>query len=153
MGEPLPALPAGYAISTDAAKLDREYIHRFLTGSYWAEGISRAIVDKAIDHALNFGLYDPAGKQVGFARVVTDRATFAYLADVFVDEAERGKGLGKALMAEIMRHPDLQGLRRHLLATRDAHGLYAQFGFTPLRWPDRLMEILDLEVYSRAPKP
>lgn len=153
MSHGTPALPAGFSISTDPARLDRDFIHRFLASSYWAQGIPRALVDKAIDHSLNFGLYDAEGRQIGFARLITDRATFAYLADVFVDEAERGRGLGKALMAAVTAHPDLQGLRRHLLATRDAHGLYAQFGFRPLTWPDRLMEILDLEVYSRPPKP
>lgn len=148
-----PALPAGYSISTDPAKLDRDFIHRFLVSSYWAEGIPRTVVDKAIENSLNFGLYDAAGKQLGFARVITDRSTFAYLADVFVDPGAQGRGLGKTLMAAVVAHPDLKGLRRVLLATRDAHGLYARFGFRPLNWPDRLMEILDLEVYSRAPKP
>ncbi len=148
-----PALPAGYSISTDPAKLDRDFIHRFLVSSYWAEGIPRTVVDKAIENSLNFGVYDAAGKQLGFARVITDRSTFAYLADVFVDPGAQGRGLGKTLMAAVVAHPDLKGLRRVLLATRDAHGLYARFGFRPLNWPDRLMEILDLEVYSRAPKP
>ena len=148
-----PALPAGYSISTDPAKLDRNFIHSFLASSYWAEGIPPAIVDKAIESSLNFGLYDAAGKQLGFARVITDRSTFAYLADVFVDPGARGRGFGKALMAAVIAHPDLQGLRRVLLATRDAHGLYAQYGFKALHWPDRLMEILDLDVYSRSRKP
>jgi GNAT superfamily N-acetyltransferase len=106
-------------------------------------------VRRAIDGSLAFGVYATAAGQVGFARVVTDGATFAYLADVFVVPAERGRGLGKWLMSVIVAHPDLQDLRRWLLATRDAHALYAGFGFTPLKVPERFMERHDPEVYER----
>jgi GNAT superfamily N-acetyltransferase len=133
-------------ISTDPAKLDRRTIHRFLAGSYWAEGIPLSVVDRSIQHSLAFGLYDGAA-QVGFARVITDRATFAYLADVFVLESHRGRGLARWLMEAIRSHPDLQGLRRWVLATRDAHGLYARFGFRSLEDPARYMEIVDRGVY------
>lgn len=129
-----------YTICSDPARLDVNLIHEFLrTHSYWAEGRTRAAVERSITHSLSFGLYRQ-GQQIGFARVITDFATFAYLADVFVLEAERGRGLGKWLLATIVAHPELQGLRRWLLATRDAHGLYQQAGFTPLSQPDRWME-------------
>lgn len=129
-----------YTISTDAARLDVDLIFEFLsTRSYWAKGRTRAAVKRSIAHSLSFGLYRH-DQQIGFARVVTDYATFAYLADVFVLEAERGRGLGKWLLAIIVAHPALQGLRRWLLATRDAHGLYQQAGFTPLLQPERWME-------------
>ncbi|MBI1766380.1 MAG: GNAT family N-acetyltransferase [Acidobacteria bacterium] len=129
-----------YTVSTDAARLDVNLIYDFLsTHAYWAKGRTRAAVERCIAHSLAFGLYRQA-QQIGFARVVTDYATFAYLADVFVLEAERGRGLGKWLLATIVAHPELQGLRRWLLATRDAHGLYQQAGFTPLAQPDRWME-------------
>ena len=107
------------------------------------------MVRKAIDHSICFGIFQGSA-QVGFARVTTDRATFAYLADVYVLETCRGKGLGKRLMDVIMAHPDLQGLRRFMLATRDAHGLYAQYGFAPIGSPDRLMEILKPDIYRRG---
>jgi len=129
-----------YSISTDKERLDIGFIHAFLSGSYWAENIPVEIVRKSIEGSLCFGVYE-AGKQVGFARVITDKATFGYLADVFIDESLRGRGLSKWLMETIMAHPDLQGLRRFMLATRDAHGLYAQYGFTPLGLPDRWMNI------------
>ena len=135
-----------YAISTDPARLDVAAIHAFLVRAYWCIGIPRATVEHAIAHSLCFGAYHGTA-QVGFARVVTDRATFAYLADVYVLEAHRGRGLSKRLMEAVVAHPDLQGLRRFLLATRDAHGLYAQFGFTGLAAPDRMMEILKPDVY------
>jgi GNAT superfamily N-acetyltransferase len=119
-----------YEISTDPARIDLDVVHGYLAGeSYWAPGIPREVVRRSIAHALPFGLYAPAG-QVGFARVVTDRATFAYLGDVFVLPAHRGRGLGVWLVSTVLAHPDLQGLRRWHLATRDAHGLYARFGFT-----------------------
>jgi GNAT superfamily N-acetyltransferase len=144
-----------YTISTDNRKLDIAFIHNYLSTSYWAEQIPIATVTKAIDGSLCFGVYHgakqtvPAVRQVGFARMVTDKATFAYLADVFIDEAHRGLGLSKWLVAAIMAHPDLQGLRRIMLATRDAHGLYAQFGFTPLINPERWMQIHDPDIYKR----
>jgi GNAT superfamily N-acetyltransferase len=129
-----------YTISTDAARLDVNLIYEFLSNySYWAKGRTRTAVERSITHSLSFGLYRQA-QQIGFARVVTDYATFAYLADVFVLEAERGHGLGKWLVATIVDHADLQGLRRWLLATRDAHGLYQQAGFTLLAQPERWME-------------
>lgn len=140
-----------YEISTDPARLDVALIHRWLSEqSYWAAGVPREVVARAIANSLNFGLYHATAGQVGFARVITDRATFAYLADVFVLDAHRGKGLSKRMMNEIMSHPELQDLRRWLLATRDAHGLYERFGFTLPKVPGRLMERLDPDVYARA---
>jgi GNAT superfamily N-acetyltransferase len=135
-------------ISTDPARVDRKLVQEILASSYWAEGIPREVVDRSIENSLVFGLYEGLA-QIGFARVITDRSTFAYLSDVFVLESHRAKGLGKWLMEVIMGHPDLQGLRRWTLATRDAHGLYRQFGFLPLARPDRLMEILDVDIYKR----
>jgi GNAT superfamily N-acetyltransferase len=137
-----------YSISTDPALLDRPLIHAFLSRSYWAGGIPRETVDRSIEGALCFGLYEGAA-QVGFARVITDRATFAYLADVFVLESHRGQGLAVWLMEAIKSHPDLQGLRRWILMTRDAHGLYEKFGFRTIEDPGRCMEIVDREVYTR----
>lgn len=139
-----------FVISTDAARLDLDVIHGFLTNSYWAKGIPRERVALSIEHSLCFGVYDGSGAQVGFARVITDFATFAYIADVFVLESHRGLGLGKGLMAGITQHPALQGFRRWSLSTRDAHTLYAQFGFTPLKFPDRYMEILRLNPYEKS---
>jgi GNAT superfamily N-acetyltransferase len=140
-----------YEISTDPARPDVAQIHRWLSQeSYWAKGVPRDVVERSLAHSLNFGIHHAHDGQVGFARVITDRATFAYLADVFVLEAHRGKGLSKLLMAAVMAHSDLQDLRRWLLATWDAHGLYAQFGFTPLEKPERIMERVDPEVYTRA---
>lgn len=135
-----------FLISTDRSKLDLDAIHRFLTRSYWAAGIPRATIERSVENSLCFGVYD-GRLQIGFARVISDFATFAYVADVYIDEHYRERGLGKELMASIMAHPDLQGLRRWSLATRDAHGLYAQFGFAPLENPERMMEIADPEVY------
>lgn len=136
-------------ITTDPAALDVELIHAYLTRSYWAAGIPLETVRRSIEHSVNFGLFD-GDAQIGFARVVTDRATFAYLADVFVLEPYRGRGLSKWLMEAVIAHPELQGLRRWVLATRDAHGLYARYGFTPLAAPERFMERHDREVYGRA---
>ena len=130
----------GYTISTDPARLQPEAVHAFLSGSYWARGRSLETVRRSLEHALCFGLYDASGAQVGLARVITDRATFAYLCDVYVLEAHAGRGLGTWLMAVVRDHPELQGLRRWLLATRDAHGLYRRFGFGPLVAPERWME-------------
>lgn len=137
----------GYSITTDTTFFNLEYIHNFLSHSYWAEGIPIETVQKSIENSLCFGVFH-LGKQIGFARMITDKATFAYLADVFIDEAYRGKGLSKWLMEEIMNHPDLQGLRRMLLATRDAHSLYAQYGFVPLTFVDRWMHIHRLDIYK-----
>jgi N-acetylglutamate synthase-like GNAT family acetyltransferase len=137
-----------YIISTEAQKMDVEVIYNYLSRSYWAEGRTKSTVEKSLRHSLNFGVFDEIGAQVGFARVITDYATFAYLADVFILEEHRGKGLSKRLMQTIMEHPDLQGLRRWTLATRDAHGLYAQFGFTPLPKPELWMQIFDATANS-----
>ena len=131
----------GYTISTDKARLDVAAIHAYLTRSYWSPGIPKAIVERAIAGSLCFGLFDEQGNQIGFARMITDTATFAYLADVYVLEEHRGKGLGKWIVETILAHPSLQGLRRILLATRDAHQLYAQFGFEPLATPESFMSI------------
>ena len=133
---------ANFRISTDPAQLDMALIHQYLAEeSYWARNIPLATVTRAVAHSLNFGLYAPEGPQVGFARVVTDRATFAWLCDVFVLPAYRGRGLSKWLMEVVWAHPDLLGVRRQLLATLDAHGLYQQFGFQALAAPDRFLEI------------
>jgi len=138
----------GFIISTEKEKLDIDLIHSFLNRTYWAEGISKEIIRRSIEGSLCFGVFEN-DKQVGFARTITDKATFAYLADVFIIEEYRGRGLSKWLMEVIMSHPDLQGLRRMILATKDAHGLYKQFGFTPLINVDRWMHILDQDVYKR----
>jgi GNAT superfamily N-acetyltransferase len=137
-----------FLISTDQSRLDLNVIHGFLTTSYWAKGIPRETVARSIEHSLCFGVYDGSGKQVGFARVISDFATYAYVADVFVLESHRGLGLGKGLMESIVRHPTLQGLRRWNLSTVDAHKLYAQVGFTAPKWPERYMEILRPNLYE-----
>ena len=137
----------GFTISTEKEKLDIDLIHSFLTRSYWAEGISKEIIGRSVEGALCFGVFENE-KQVGFARMITDRATFAYLADVFIIEEYRGRGLSKWLMEVIMSHPDLQGLRRMVLVTRDAHELYKKFGFTPLNNVDRWMHIHQPEIYK-----
>ena len=129
-----------YAISTDPSRLQLDAIHAYLTRSYWSPGIPKDVVARGIANSLCFGIH-LGESQVGFARVITDKASFAYLADVYVLEEHRGQGLSKRLVEEILAHPDLQGLRRVLLATADAHGLYAQFGFQGLAAPDRMMEI------------
>ncbi len=126
----------GYVASTDIARLDIDRVHRFLSGAYWSRGIPREVVERGIRNALTFGLYAPAGEQVGFARAITDRATYAYLADVYVEAEHRGNGLGKFLLRCIVEHPDLQGLRRWALATADAHGLYERYGFGPPAHPE-----------------
>jgi N-acetylglutamate synthase-like GNAT family acetyltransferase len=139
-----------FLISTDQTKLDVDVVHNFLTRSYWAAGIPRTTVVRAIENSLCFGVYDNA-KQIGFARVISDFATYAYIADVFILEPYRERGLGKELMASIMSHPKLQGLRRWSLGTRDAHGLYAQFGFKPVDNPSPIMmEIVNADIYSRS---
>lgn len=138
----------GFTITTEKEKLDIDLIHSFLNRTYWAEGISKETIRRSIEGSLCFGVYEN-NKQVGFARMITDRATFAYLADVFIIEEYRGRGLSKWLMEVIMSHPDLQRLRRMILATKDAHGLYEKFGFTPLINVERWMHILDPDVYKR----
>lgn len=133
-------LRGDYTISTDNQRLDIQTIHNFLsTESYWAQGRSIQTVQRALSNSLNFGLYT-GDKLIGFARVVTDYATFAWVADVFVLSTYRGKGLAKWLMEVVLGHPQLQGFRRWVLATKDAHALYARFGFIPLHRPERWME-------------
>ena len=136
----------GYSISCDTAKLDLVMVHKFLANSYWSPGLPLDVLRRAIAGSLCFGLYRGV-VQVGFARVVTDRATFAYLCDVFVLEEHRGKKLGRRLMEAVTGHPDLQGLRRLVLVTRDAHGLYEQFGFRPLARPEGYMELHRPNIY------
>ena len=138
-----------YTISTDNNRLDLLLIHNFLTHSYWAEGIPFETVKRSIERALSFGLYRDE-LQVGFARLVTDYATFAYLADVFILKSFRGQGLSKWLLEVVMAHPELQGFRRWILGTKDAHGLYRQYGFTELKWPERFMEKLVPDIYTRG---
>jgi N-acetylglutamate synthase-like GNAT family acetyltransferase len=139
---------AEFTVTDRREDLDIETIHNFLRESYWAKGIPRTIVEKAVNNSLCFGLYHHS-KQIGFGRAVSDRATFAYLADVFVVPAYRGRGLGKWLVSCVLAHPELQGLRRWTLATRDAHGLYEQNGFVALRKPEWFMEINDPDIYQR----
>jgi GNAT superfamily N-acetyltransferase len=142
--------PSPYRISNDRSLLDVALIHDYLSReSYWARGLPRGVLERAIANSLCFGMYE-SDRQIGFARVVTDAATFGYLADVFIIASHRGRGLGRRLMDGIMAHPDLQGLRRFMLATRDAHGLYRQFGFTAPMRPEVLMEKHDPDVYLRA---
>lgn len=150
----LDRVEGGYRLSDDRRRLDLELIHAFIAKeSYWARGVPRGTLERAINNSLVFGVYEASGvkreAQVGFARVVTDFATFAYLADVFILPAHRGLGLGKRLVEAVITHPELQGFRRWLLATQDAHELYERFGFTPLSRPDALMERHDPEVYLR----
>ena len=129
-----------YEISTDKSRLDLELIHNYLSNdSYWAMGRSREVVERSIENSLPFGIYTQ-NEQVGFARIVTDYATFAWVADVFVLPGHRGRGLSKWLMEVIIAHPRLQGFRRWVLSTKDAHGLYEKFGFIPLHRPERWME-------------
>jgi GNAT superfamily N-acetyltransferase len=136
-----------FLISTDKQLLDLSVIHGFLAGSYWAAGIPLDLVERSIEHSLAFGLYQREN-QIGFARVITDYATFAYLADVFILEDFRGRGLGEWLIEAVMSHPELQGLRRWMLLTRDAHGLYRKSGFTDLKRPASVMEKTDPAIYT-----
>ncbi|HEX7390710.1 MAG TPA: GNAT family N-acetyltransferase [Acidiphilium sp.] len=144
-----PTLP-GYALSTDKQHLDVDMIHHFLSEeSYWSRGVPRDVVERAVRHSMCFGVYHE-GKQVGFGRVVTDHASFALLADLFVIEGHRGRGISKWMLRCIIDHEALQGLRRWLLLTSDAHELYARFGFTPLGSPSRFMEVLRANIYASA---
>ena len=137
-----------YTVSTDPSKLDLDVIHRFLSEeSYWARGIPRAVVERSVANSICFGAYH-GDEQVGFARVITDRAVFAYVADVFVLPAHRGRGVSKQIMRAIRDYPDLQALRRWHLVTSDAHGLYAQFGFQGIENPAKHMEILTANPYA-----
>lgn len=137
-----------YTISTDISRLDLYVIHQFLASSYWAQRLPLEVLQRSIQNSFVFGVYK-GEQQVGFARVVTDYSTFAYLADVFILEPFRGQGLGKWLVETIISHPELQGLRRWLLATKDAHELYRQFGFTELNNPNRFMEKWNPDVYLK----
>ena len=139
----------GFTVSTDPTRLDVDAVQAYLATSYWAEGIPREIVEKSLRGSLCFGLYE-AGRQIGLARVITDRATFAYLCDVYVLPEHRGRGLGRWLMECVMAHPDLQGLRRFSLVTRDAHDLYRPFGFTEIEQPERHMAIVRPDLYKRG---
>jgi GNAT superfamily N-acetyltransferase len=129
----------GFEITTDRDRIDTAAVHAFLTRSYWSPGVTLEIVERAIANSLSFGLLTPDGAQAGFARAVTDRATYAYLADVYVLSEHRGRGLGTWLVRTVVEHPELQGLRRWALATADAHGLYARFGFGPPARPEMHM--------------
>jgi N-acetylglutamate synthase-like GNAT family acetyltransferase len=145
-------LPEGYVISSDAALLNLEAIHGFLAQSYWAKGIPKPLVERMIQNSLCWGVYHQ-GAQIGFARVISDKATFAYLCDVFIATEHRGRGLSKALVATILAHPDLQGLRRWMLVTADAQGLYEQLGFKVVPQPERHMEIHRPGLYLEGQPP
>jgi GNAT superfamily N-acetyltransferase len=143
----------GFTVSTDPARLDLDAVHAALSQSYWSEEVPKDVVERGLRGSLCFGLYGREEKggerQVGLARVITDAATFAYLCDVYVLPGYRGRGLGKLLMSCVMEHPDLQGLRRFSLVTRDAHELYRPFGFTEVQSPGRHMEILRPDLYKK----
>jgi GNAT superfamily N-acetyltransferase len=139
-----------YRLSTDRDEVDVARVREFLAGSYWAKDIPLEVVQRAVEGSLPFSIHHASEGQVAFARVVTDRATFAYLADVFVLPKHRGRGLSTWLMDAVFEHPELQDLRRWMLVTRDAHGLYERYGFRSLAHPDRVMERHDPEVYQRA---
>jgi GNAT superfamily N-acetyltransferase len=143
-------MPDQYEISSDPQRLDIPTIHQFLRTSYWAADIPLEVVERAIRHSLCFGAFVGDSQQVGFARAVTDRATFAYVADVFVLPSHRGRGVAKLLLAAILAHPDLRGLRRFLLATKDAHALYEHVGFRTLPNPEQFMTIHHPDVYRSA---
>jgi GNAT superfamily N-acetyltransferase len=153
--ETIPFEPAGtyrrgeFVVSTERELLDLDRVHAFLAECYWAKGIPRDVVVRSIENSLCFGLY-AAGRQIGFARVISDYATYAYIGDVFVIESFRGRGLGKWLMECVLEHPRLQGLRRWSLVTRDAHGLYAQLGFGPLKKPQNYMELHRPDLYQQT---
>ncbi|MBW8874128.1 MAG: GNAT family N-acetyltransferase [Acidobacteria bacterium] len=139
----------GFTVSTDPARVDVDAVHAFLTTAYWCEGIPRQTVARALSRSLCFGLYE-GERQIGLARVITDATTFAYLCDVYVLPARRGKGLGRWLMECVMAHPDLQELRRFTLVTRDAHELYRPFGFAAVQNPARHLEIVRPGLYKPA---
>jgi GNAT superfamily N-acetyltransferase len=138
-------MPAvAYEISTDRARIDLDRVHRFLsTEAYWCPGVTRDVVERSIASSICFGVYTPDGQQVGFARAVTDKATFAWIADVYIEQEHRGDGLGKRLVEAVLGHPELRGLRRWFLATADAHELYRRYGFAELRDPGRFMSRRD----------
>ncbi len=138
----------GFRISTDRNELDFDVIYQFISQSYWAKGIPKSTMQKALDHSLCFGLFNAEQQQVGFARLITDYATFAYLSDVFIVEQYRGCGLSKFLIETVVSHPDVQGLRRMMLATSDAHGLYAQYGFKPIEQAQTFMQVWQPNIYQ-----
>jgi N-acetylglutamate synthase-like GNAT family acetyltransferase len=139
-----------WSISNDLSADEIDIVFRWISReSYWAKGIPRSVFERALAHSLCFALRDETGTMKGFARTVTDRATFAYLADVFIDTSERGRGAGKSLLDGILNHPELQDLRRWILATKDAHSLYAQFGFAALPDPSVIMVRNDPDIYAR----
>ena len=138
----------GFNIRTNIDDMDFDTVYQFLSQSYWAKGIPRTTLRKAMMNSFCFGVFDEQKKQVGFARLITDKATFAYLADVFILESHRGMGLSKWLVEIIVKHPELQGLRRMVLATKDAHGLYSQYGFKSIENPEMLMQIWQPNIYS-----
>jgi GNAT superfamily N-acetyltransferase len=150
---PHTATHAGYELSDDPSRINVDAVHAFLTRSYWAAGIPRDTVARALAGSLAIGIYAPDRTQVGLVRVITDSATFAYLCDVYVLDAHRGHGLAKAALRLLETHPRLQGLRRFHLVTQDAHTLYAQFGYTPVAQPERHMEKRFPDVYRAAVKP
>jgi GNAT superfamily N-acetyltransferase len=143
---PIESVRGAYVVSTDRSRIDVAAVHAFLSRSYWSPGIPEDVVRRGIAGAICFGIYH-GREQVGFARVITDQATYAYLADVYVLDAHRGKGLSKWMMEVIMSHPSLQGLRRFALSTRDAHSLYRRFGFELVANPERQMEIMRRNIY------
>ena len=138
----------GYRISSKLEEMNLAVVHQFISNSYWSKNIPIEIFEKALSNSLCFGIFSSDDSQVGFARMITDKATYAYLADVFVLDQHRGQGLSKFLIKEILAHPELQGLRRIVLATRDAHGLYEQFGFKALATPTIFMEVWTPDVYT-----
>ncbi|MFZ2959414.1 MAG: GNAT family N-acetyltransferase [Candidatus Ozemobacteraceae bacterium] len=140
----------GFEISTDPFRLDTKAIHAYLSRAHWSRGIPLQVVATSLERSLCFGLYDASGSQVGLARVITDYATFAYLCDVYTLEGHRGKGLGKWLMECVMQHPDLRGVRRFMLVTPDAHGLYRKNGFEQIRHPENYMEIHRPDIYRSS---
>lgn len=137
-----------YFISTDKSLLDFDIIHAYLKRSYWSENIPRSIVENAAKHSVTFGIYDCQSLQVGYCRVITDQSSFAYLADIFVLETHRGKGLSKFLMESVLHIPEFENLRTWLLATNDAHGLYRQFGFEAPKFPEKIMQISRPDIYK-----
>jgi GNAT superfamily N-acetyltransferase len=138
-----------FSVTCDPARIDRQFVAAFLATTYWAQGVPRTIVEKSMDGSICFALLH-TDRQIGFARVITDRAVIAYLADVFVIPEYQGKGLGTWLVECVLAHPELSGLRRWILVTRDAHGLYGKFGFQPLARPDRFMELHNPDIYRGA---
>jgi N-acetylglutamate synthase-like GNAT family acetyltransferase len=139
----------GYVLSDDPQRIDADAVHAYLSRCYWAEGIPKEVVARSLQNSLNLGIYAPTGEQVGLLRVISDYATFAYLCDVYVLESHRGRGLSKAGMKLLISHPKLQGLRRLQLVTKDAHGLYAQFGFSAVQQPEWHMEKRTPNLYRK----